>query len=84
MLMVVLWLYIREQCVFWINLDGSSVLDGYVLNQDGNGVKVMCYGRMLSVWTIINYNLDGGGIIVMYMYYKCFHFTCVSKYMFQR
>ena len=32
----------------------------------------------------MNYNLDGGGIIVMYMYYKCFHFTCVSKFMFQR
>ena len=41
MLMVVLWLYIREQCVFWINLDGSSVLDGYVLNQDGNGIMVV-------------------------------------------
>ena len=58
-----------------MNLDGSSVLDGYVLNQDGNGIMVMCYGRMLSVWMIMNYNLDGGGIIVMYMYYKCFHFT---------
>lgn len=43
MLMVVLWLYIREQCVFWINLDGSSVLDGYVLNQDGNGIMVVLW-----------------------------------------
>lgn len=43
MLMVVLWLYIREKCVFWINLDGSSVLDGYVLNRDGNGIMVVLW-----------------------------------------